>query len=384
MTPFEIAARSLRENISNLSSGKYLCAGQNQFQTLWTRDFCHAVSGLLVIGEGDVARHHLTSLLNSLRDDGLVPRVLDNLPVQLRVSWQTLRRRMPFLPRLPFREPLRPQYVDEHGSCAFDSNLLLILASLELGEDFIREQKEKLLKAWHWYDDKFDRGLLTQSGFSDWQDTTKREGRTFLLNLFYWMAGQRLATLGFIPARPLAELSAELKAVFAQDGLFCSLEGRPQVSLEGNLFAILDPDFLSREEKSVLWSALKAHPLMALDGGLGRCSYPDWPREDLAFHIRLANLHRYHGSLTWSWLLGLALLAGQEIGDTEFCEAQRRRIAEILQRDGEVYEVFDPDTGLRPWGSWLIGAEHPFAWGAAYLCRALKASEPVDLGAPLG
>lgn len=371
MTPFEIARASLRDNIQNLPSGKYLSAGQNQFLTLWTRDFCHSVKGLLIIGERGVAESHLKLLLQNLREDGLVPRVMDNIPVQLRVSWQAIRRRLRFLPHLAFKEPLKPQYEDEHGSCAYDSNLLLLLAAFEMGEEFIIAHKNNLLKVWHWYDHKFDRGLLRQSAFSDWQDTTRREGRSFLLNLFYIMVGSRYEKIGFAPKCPLLAISKEMKNVFLKDDLFISLEGYPQVSVEGNLFALQEDHILSAPEKTQLWSKLKMHPLLTLDEGIGRCSYPDWPKSDLAFHIKLANLHRYHGSLSWSWLMGLGLLAARSMGDGDYVDLQVKRISEILKRDGEVFEVFDPENGMKPWSSWLIGAEHPFAWGASYLCQAL-------------
>lgn len=361
----QIAESSLRANIMTLPSGKYLTAGQNQFLTLWTRDFCHAVKGLVAIGESSVAENHLTYLLNNLREDGLVPRVVDNNQVQMRVAWQTLRKQVPFVPKLSFKEPLKPQYIDEHGSNAYDSNLLVILAAQELGDGFVQKNKTKLEKAWHWYDDKFKDGLLWQHSFSDWQDTTNREGYTFLLNLFYYMAGMAMG-------KDLENLKNEIKKSFWNGKVFLSHKNYEQVSVEGNLFALLSDNFLSAEERKSLWENLKEHPVISLDEAIGRCSYPDWPSKDLAWHIKFANLKRYHGSLSWSWLMGLGLETAIKMNDRKIIKKQFQHIQNILERDEEVYEVYDPERNFAPWGSWLIKSEHPFAWGSGYLVSALK------------
>lgn len=369
---FDIAANSLRANIISLPSGKFISAGQNQFLTLWTRDFCHSVRGLIAVGEEDVAKNHLGYLLKSLREDGLVPRVLDNHQVQLRVAWQSFRKLVPVLPKLTFKEPLRAQYTDEHGSNAFDSNVLLILACLQMDDKFWSENENEIHKVWNWYDDKFQDGLIFQTGFADWQDTTRREGKTFLMNLFYYLAASRLKKKGWSIKIDLAELQNKIKKTFFDGKVFISMTGYPQVSIEGNLFALETDEFLNSDEKLKLWPELKRHPIISQDGVIGRCSYPDWPSDDLAWHIKLANLKRYHGSLSWSWLIGLGLNVSRLMNDVEMTQKQLTHIQTLLKRDGEVMEVYDPDLKFMPWGSWLIKSEHPFAWGAGYLSHALK------------
>lgn len=361
----EIALRSLRQNIITLPSGTYLVAGQNQFQTLWTRDFCHSVRGLIKAGEYDTAESHLTLLLHSLREDGLVPRVLDNVPVQLRVAFEAGRKLLPVLPKIPFKEPLRPQYTDEHGSCAYDSNVLLVLACLEMPPAFFKLHEKKIMKAWQWYDEKFEDGLIYQKPFSDWQDTTRREGYTFLLNLFYYEAAVKLKM-------PTDILKEKIKSTFWDGSLFLSLHHSDVVSVEGNLFALLSETFLTPDGKKKIWEDLKQHPLLTIDGAIGRCSYPDWPAKDLAIHIRLANLKLYHGSMTWSWIMGLGLLTAKKMGDEEYYQKQLAHIKRIILPSGEVGEIYDPSTNFQLWKSWLFEAERPFAWGAAYIVDALS------------
>ncbi len=367
-----IAENSLLANIMTLPSGRYVTAGQNQFLTLWTRDFCHAVRGLVAIGESDVAKNHLSYLLKNLREDGLVPRVVDNRVVQFRVAWQSFRKLCPVLPKLAFKEPLIPQYIDEHGSNAYDSNVLLLLAVLKLDDEYFKTHESELKKVWHWYDDKFQDGLLHQTPFADWQDTTKREGKTFLLNLFYFLAAAKLQKKNWSLKINLEEFKSKIKTTFLKDGLFLSQLGYPQISVEGHLFALESDDFLDQAEKKVLWEKLKAHPIITLDGAIGRCSYPDWPSDDLAWHIKFANLKRYHGSLSWSWLMGFGLSVCKIMKDSEMEQKQIAHIQNVLNRDGEVFEVYDPEKNFMPWGSWLIKSEHPFAWGSGYLVEALR------------
>lgn len=369
---FKIASDSLRANIISLPSGKFVSAGQNQFLTLWTRDFCHAVRGLIAIGEVDVAKNHLQYLLKSLREDGLVPRVLDNRQVQFRVAWQSFRKLVPVLPKLAFKEPLKAQYIDEHGSNAYDSNVLLVLACLQMDEKFWKENDAEIHKVWNWYDDKFQDGLIFQTGFADWQDTTKREGKTFLMNLFYFLAASRLKKKGWDIKIDLAQFQNMIKKTFFDGSVYISMIGYGQVSIEGNLFALESEEFLNTDEKQKLWANLKQHPIISKDGVVGRCSYPDWPTEDLAWHIKLANLKRYHGSLSWSWLVGLGLHVCTLMKDEAMTKKQLTHIQSLLNRDGEVFEVYDPDLNFAPWGSWLIKSEHPFAWGSGYLAHALK------------
>jgi hypothetical protein len=373
MNSFEICEKSLRANILTLPSGKFVTAGQNQFLTLWTRDFCHAVRGLLLIAESEVAKNHLTYLLKSLRSDGLVPRVVDNHLVQFRVSWQSARKLCGFLPKLAFREPLKPQYTDEHGSNAIDSNLLVILASFMLKDDsFLERNHKELQKVLDWYDDKFQEGLIWQNAFSDWQDSVKREGHSFLTNLFYFLGASRMKEKGFIVKRNLEELKQKIHQTFFKDGLYQSMEKSPIISLEGNLFAIEAEEFLSPEEKLLLWKKLVSHPLCA--SGFGMCSYPAYPASDTAWHVKFAQLQGYHDKFAWSWLMGLGLKVSLQMNDKQMIQRQRALIEKVLQRDQVVMELYDPEEDWSPWKSWLLESERPFAWGSGYLIEALSTS----------
>lgn len=370
-----ISSRSLRANILTLPSGHYLTAGQHQFLTLWTRDFCHAVRGLLALDELDTVRDHLSLLLNSLRDDGLVPRVVDNRLVQFRVAWQAGRRLLPFLPTLAFKEPLTPQYVDEHGSRAIDSNLLVLLAALQLkerDEAWWKSHEPKLRRVYDYYQSHMKNGLIFQTPFADWQDSASRQGHAFLTNLFYFLASVRLQKVGWDLAFNGESFRTLLKQKFFVKGIFRSMETHERVSVDGNLFALEAEEFLSSEEKKELWMTLKTHPVVSLSGHIGVCSYPDYSASEIAFHVKLAKLQGYHGHLAWSWLMGLGLKVAVLMKDEDMIQKQLTLIDRVLNRDGEVLEVYAPDKNWQGWESWLVRSERPFAWGSGYLVEGLK------------
>jgi len=70
--------------------------------------------------------------------------------------------------------------------------------------------------------------------------------------------------------------------------------------------------------------------------------------------------------------MGLGLKVSKIMNDPDMIRKQTEHIEKVLKRDGEVYEVYDPEKNFLPWGSWLIKSEHPFAWGSGYLVEAFK------------
>ncbi len=378
LNPLMIAEASLRANIIKLESGSFLVAGQNQFLTLWTRDFCHACRGLFALGEIEVIKSHLGFLLENLNPQGLVPRVIDNQLVQFRVVYQSLRKNLPFLPKLPIKEPLIPQYRDEHGSFAIDSNLLVLLVALDLKqrgeESWWLKHLANLKRVYQWYQLDAE-GLITQGPFSDWQDSVNRSGHCFLTNFFFYLVSTRLQALAIDVSVDLAMLKKTLHEKFydQDSGLFKTHAELSVISLEGNLFSLEAQEFLESTQKEQVWQSLKRHPLMQLDQGhLGRCSYPDYDPSQIAWHVRLAGLERYHGGLAWSWLMGLGLKVAIEREDALVVTQMLTKIHSLLIRDRDVVELYDPNELWEPWGSWLISSERPFSWGAGYLVEALK------------
>lgn len=389
---FRLAEASLVANIVTLGSGTYLTAGRNQFKTLWTRDFALAARGLLQIGRADVVRNHLGRLIEKRRpSDALVPRVMDSMKVGWRVVRKFLTQMVPpsirwFDSDPPILDPLVPEYQDEHGTEAIDSNLLVLLASLQYvastgDREWWNVHEPALRQIYHYYDEKLSDGLVRQARFSDWQDSVRREGRAFYTNLLYSTVSERLAIEMSWPisAEKRNRLRSEIQNVFFDpaSGLFRSLEGYSQISVDGNLLAI-DLGFYppASEPARALYANLKKHPLWNGPGGIpGQVTVPAYPPDWKSLAVRFVNLRNYHEDLYWSWLMALSGKVALLVGDRAEGERIYATLEAIVRRDGAVAEIFVPEPLLPVWRSRFFSAEMPFSWGAAFAVDLSRAIE---------
>lgn len=370
-----IARESLEANVVELRDGLGLTAGAYQFRSLWTRDFCLAVPGLLACGRDDVARSHLRLLYDARREDGLLPRTLDSMDAKRRVAWASLGR---FVKRwakpLPIGPGLTPEYRDQHGEEAVDGNPLAMLGALatweRTGDDefwgHVREPaRAALLRTWR----QRRGGLVWQPSFSDWQDSVRRRGWTFYTNLLLWRASRRVAELDapLVSEGLVEELEGRIRETFWVDGLFRSVAGRPQVSLEANLWAI-EWGFAERD----VWERLKASALWTRSGDPGFPTTPDWPAGWRNPGVRIVGLGHYHDQIRWSWLMAESAKTAAVVGDLP----EARRILEVLEgmavRDGAICEVYASEPPYLPWESRLYRSEAPFSWGAGKTLEALE------------
>ncbi len=469
------AQRSLRANIVNLESGSYVRAGANHFGSLWTRDFVYSIPGLLTLGkDGEKAvRDHLSKLFNNTREDGLVPRLFDiegtngrtgserriisymldgRSPFALRfanlferitpleVEWNTIdnpeliieREEALRLSDTPER-PLIPEYLGEHKTPAFDSNILAILGALnyvdQTGDfDWFRRHKEQILKVYSFYHDKITRnGLIKQPKFSDWQDSVSRKGYSFYINFLYWKVGDELLKHKGLYGGLLEEYEiyhermANIKFRLWEEffnkkhGIFKShrnLRLRKRFTLEDQLFAIQTPGFyrgvtisinsdlvLSEEKlrrfhyeklkESKLWKGSNyTHYEFDLPGLPTQGNYFFWDR---SFYTNMSGIRRYHDKFIWSWLIGqsakiASIMDGADKGReilenfASFGVGENPHIAEIYtigckRLDESITGLF----GIRPTEDrYLYKSEAPFAWGSAKLLEGINAVEALN------
>ena len=109
---------------------------------------------------------------------------------------------------------------------------------------FLDAHRSQLVAAFHFYDSRMKDGLVVQPPFSDWQDSVKREGATLYTNLLYQSLLERLqGQPGFdIAPQQVAAHREKMEAAFFDPGtgLYKSVAGQPQTSLDGNLLATYD------------------------------------------------------------------------------------------------------------------------------------------------
>ncbi len=405
----QIARDSLDANIYNLAcpgtilpvreqSDIYLAAGAHQFKSLWTRDFCFSSRGLFHLHQSSIVRDQLELILANTRAcDGLVPKVLDSTSPTLKglgVSVKKLFCNSP--PHVSLNDHLKPYYTDDTGGEAIDSNVLVLLTAYDYADrtpdwPWWNRQLPTLVHIYRYYDSKQDAsdGLIVQPSFSDWQDSVKRNGKTFYTNLIYYLVSKRLAIFPEFQITPskLQLLRNGIESrFFAKDwGIYRSIVGSgstgdptyPQFSLDANLLAIdlgyfdNDPD---RDRAKKVYASLKETPLWRGGGAdmPGYVTWPDYPRDWIGWKNKVSGLCHYHDEMYWSWLIALSAKIAWTMGDTDESLAIMDRLTCLAQRDRYIVEIYSPTQDLPAFNSRLYAAESPFSWGAAFVVDAAK------------
>jgi hypothetical protein len=372
-----IARDSLAANIVQLGGDSYLTAGPYQFKSLWTRDFCFAVRGLLAIGRKDVVEAQLDALLDGMAHSprewpNLVTRTMDSTSPDWRAFRCASHRRS-----LAIGLPLRSYHLDRRRQPAFDSNMLVVLAASHYrdagGGAWWSQHREQLAAALSLYDlHRCDDGvLLDQPPFSDWQDSVQRRGATFYCNLLYACALEAMQDRVHAPA--ITALRRRIDEAFFDEasGLYRSAAAGREISLDGNLLA-LDLGYLSADRSRNLFQALRAHSLWTGPMGPGFATAPAYAaaRKDLL--DTLVGLAGYHDTLYWSWLMALSAKVASHYEEARGDVAEIvGRLLRVARRDRCIAEIYHPQD-LALFESRHYKAELPFSWGAACVVDAVE------------
>lgn len=365
---FDIAKKSLEQNIIKLSAGHFVSAGANQFRSFWTRDFCLSAKGLVAIGRTDVLKEHVEYLIKNRRADQLVPLYVDSMNPVYRVMAAVGLGLFGLPTALPVRDKIAPYFLVNGKYEVADSNVLVLYAAWV----YYRSTKDK-----NWYDShqadfrqifdfyksKISNGLIEQGEHADWQDSAQRKGFTFFTNLLYYHMGLEF---GFLTAQEAEKLKSKIIEVFymPDTGLFRSMAGRDNTSLEGILWAIENQLLLNHNE---LYLSLKKHPLFQAFGIPGYATYPSYTSDDMYIQVKIVGIQEYHGKFFWSWLMGFAGKVAYLQKDTESFQKIHCAISSMLKRDRVVCEVYEPSEDHKPVRTWIYKSERPFSWGAGYI-----------------
>ena len=386
----QIARKSLTANIVTTTEGSYLAAGSHQFGSLWTRDFCFAVRGLLAIGRDDVARHHLGHLIRERRrNDGLIPRMLESVPSWKRVLAHTAFRFLPeTLKTFPIQAPLKAEHLGEHGTISIDSNALVLRAVADLerrapDRAWLDENRQGLQEILDFCLARTNNAqkLVEQGRFEDWQDSVAREGRTLFVNAMFALAFESAHELGLRLPTISVRFANLLEPAFFEptSGVFRSHAELPLISIDGNLLMI-NEDALTRTAHAgrALYPKLKAHSIWSKAGLPGAASEPDYPSSWVSWTTRVVGLRHYHDRLLWSWLSGLSAKAAAKCGDTVEAERIFGRLQSMAERDGAIAEIYTSQSGpsgLNPVRTPFYISEMPFSWGSGCILEALETFE---------
>lgn len=362
----------IEQNIIKTKEGLFVQAGSHQFQSFWTRDFCFASFGLSRVGRYEVVKNHLQKLLNTMNDDGLIPRILESSFSKKTVLLNTV---FSFLPasvkKSKHNKKLKAEHFGEHGTLSIDSNALVIIACFEYFKysndlAFIQENSEKLILCFNFYKTRIQDGLITQGEFEDWQDSARRSGRTFYTNLLYHEAARRLTENSFIEF-DLSSLSHKIKKIFYRHGLYCSLEIGEQVDLASNHLAILF-DFIPKQEQAAHFHKMSSKEYNS--GVFPLCAFPNSKPDQISWTCKYVGLSRYHDEMIWSWITGLKLGVLAKLEDTKAHSDYLQELEKLNSQFENIFEIYSSKTHA-PVKKICYKSESPFSWGIGIILWSL-------------
>lgn len=377
---YQIAEESLNTNIVNLGSHSYLRAGAVQYQGLWTRDFSFATRGLLLIGRSDVVRDQLDLILANPDSSGMLPKYFDSVSIWTRYLYKAMGK------TIPLKEPLKPGYkAGIPPSKSVDSNILVLLAALDYLQysgdwTWWNTQKPRLLEVFKYYEHIKDSkdGLIAQWKYADWQDSTARDGKIFLTNLYYAVVSERLSSFPEfgIDVSMLKKLRSSIVDTFydPSTGLYKSMPDEPYISLEGNLLAI-DLGFhpVGTPEAETLYNNIKRSEFWNRNPGMpGFLTFPDYPAKWSSPFTRYVGLQHYSDRLYWPWVMALAAKTAYQMDDVSSGSRILEQIQDMAIRDNTIYEIYEGDPPFNAFRTPRYEAEAPFSWNASLILDALN------------
>lgn len=376
----KIAESSLKANVVESLEGPALRAGAHQFSSLWTRDLCFAVPGLVAAGLANVAHNHIGILLRSVGPEGQVPRILDDGASVVRVvRWTIGRKILPrHLPSQNIKKSLRREYVGEHKTWAFDSGSLLFLSAFYVRWNWSETSLAGLQRIFEFYKTRTSNftKVMVQPKYSDWQDSARREGPLDFNNYLIL----RMLKVALVEGLATAAQIESFEKVFRSEFLLGANEpatslhsvrkGVRQIALETHLFRIQDLLTTDKDSALKLWRALKDHPLFHRAAIPGVPVDPEYANDEISFFTKAVGLKHYHDRMCWTWLSAEAAKTAVMVGDRVEADRIFKKLSEICGETGDVPEILDP-VSMAPFENVFYRSEAPFSWGAAKILEAI-------------
>ena len=368
---YEIAARSLKRCYDE----KGILAGRHQFEDYWARDSMFASLGALRLSDTEIVRKSLDLYLGWQKADGQLPyKVGANGGMILRwLGWHSKRKDVPVY-KLPWWLYWGSWRVTE-DSLPRDANDLVVIAAARYWEvmgsrGWLVSRLEKLERALEWNEKWLSGGLIYEGWHANWADSLRIKGFGLYTNVVHWKAMGEMAKMwaalgdghnaGFWRRRQM-EMGREIKYRLWNGSFFDGWEGDRGEHLvtDGNMLAIWW-NLTDREEARSIWNAFRGSGVFSPVPAEN--NYPRYDGGVVPTRLRLTGLSGYHNAtMGWLWLGAAAALAIGKL-DREAAEDLLVKMARVIVKYGEVYEVYDQRG--QPARGFLYQAEHPFAWSA--------------------
>jgi hypothetical protein len=381
-TAIQFATQTLITNTASIEDQQYLLAGYKQFRNLWIRDLSMSTSGALSVGMEKPIRDSLAAIFSFQREDGLLPRLIDNKDGQIRAVLGVAGIRQ------SFKAPLKGWYESENKITTIDGNVTAPWAAskylLKTGDlQFAHRWFSAMEKSLQYLEkNNLEGGLISkQQGFADWEDSVDRKGRVAFTNLFYVLALRGAAQWSSMINKPdravYYQQKADAQAIRFREYFWDSkrkilrnFDGDDRLTADANLLAITEK-ILSPEESRDTYESLRKTPLWAPIPG--RPTWPNYTSNMKSIFVKSIGLGGYHDRLYWIWLSSLGARAAAAVGDCK----EYQRIMQYLElqivKFGQVHEVYrfkEKINRLSPFKNAIYRAEVPFTWSSAMFLEA--------------
>jgi len=367
---YKIALKTLR----NRYSGHGIVAGSTHFADIWGRDSCFAALGSLSVGDVDVVKANLTTLLKFMSPKGQIP---------LRVGQKSL-----WLRYMGISGKVQARYKEDKGvSHPTDKNSLFLIVlhryvELSKDTDFVIKNFTDLKKVVHWniMMDKDKDFLIEEGPYAGWTDSIKKRGKVLYTNVLHYRAMVGFAEVGKLVGKmqvhqKYIDLSHKIKdrineAFWNGEYYIDWIREKPHnyFSTDGNalatLFGIADKEKAKKIQMKMVEFGINEDFCTAT-------SFPKYPHKHVSKLFYIIKLHDYHNGLKWLWLGCLDAVSKFTVGMKKESKELILNIAHKIVEHKGVYEVYHEGN---PVNRLFYKSEKGFAWSSGlfvWACREL-------------
>ena len=354
---------------------EFLLAGAHQYHSLWAWDFSFASMGALKAGQFQTVHDSLEIYFSSQRADGVLPRVIDNKSITMRMIMGTIGLIQ------KFTNPLKASFETENKVLSPIPNAILPWAASRYilytqDRAFAVKWFDTAEKAIGWLESNMlvDGLIGKQPPYSDWEDSVQRTGKVAFTNEIYALALRGLSDwAAFLGDHEkeiyyLAKYSSfmeKFRAFFwmPERNAIRNFEGDDHLTADANLIAVAY-HLVSDEDSIAIMKTLRASPLW--QPMPGRPTWPNYVSSMKSLLPKFTGMGGYHDKIYWLWLTSLAVMAERSVGNIEGANQILEKLSHQITSNGVVHEVFDLKRGgyLKPSRRLLYYSEHPFTWSS--------------------
>ena len=368
---YKIALSNLRARYT----ARGIVAGSTHFSDIWVRDSMYASFGALSVGDYEIVKINLETLLKYKSDTYQIP---------LRVGEKHFMKK--FLFGISSKTPQARFIDDKNVSVVVDSNSLFMIGMeryLEYTQDkqFARTHYDDLRKIldWNFTQDK-DQDLLIEEGYyAGWADSIRKKGCVLYTNVLHYSAVNAMATISSLLGEKefthhyeqLSERVLEkINDTFWNNGFYIDwVNGSKKqdiLSTDGNILSIL-LGVANMDQAHAIQDSIAT---FGIDHDFSvETNYPRYKKRHIFPFFHLVNMSDYHNGVKWLWLGCIDSVSKYIIGRKKEAMATIDKIAQKIIEYNGVYEVYDKGAPLK---RLCYKSEQGFAWSSGLYVWACK------------